>query len=91
VTEPLKSAAKAAHESEWRKIRDTNQECAEIVFVPNSLENKKTGPEYCFIATREELTDIPVELRQRLLFDDDDAGDIPSFRSSPNFNEGQVI
>jgi hypothetical protein len=77
VTKDLKEAVKVTRENEWRKIPDTDQECAEIVFVPNSLGNKKTGSEYRFIVTREELADAPVELRQKLLFDDDGADNLP--------------
>jgi hypothetical protein len=63
VGDDFKKAARQAPEKEWKRVYkhapngesyDTKLECAEIVYVPNSLCDSKNSPEYRFIATREE-------------------------------------
>ena len=77
VTKELKQAVKMVSESEWKNIPDTEQECAEVVFVPNSLCNSKKAPDYRFIAIREEISETdPPEMRQMML-DLGDVGDNP--------------
>jgi hypothetical protein len=78
VTGALKRSVQAVSESEWKRIPDTLQECAEIVFVPQKLIMSKKDPEYRFIAIREAIleADVP-ELRQMLLFDDEELEEHP--------------
>jgi hypothetical protein len=91
VTEGLKQAAQAVTETEWERIGDTEQECAEVVFVPNSLGNSKKGPEYRFIVTREEIRDTePSELRQMLLFDEEEIGEHPISSVHPTVMNGKL-
>jgi hypothetical protein len=63
VGEDFKKAVRQVPEEEWKRIykktpqgeiRETKLECAEVVYVTNSLCNSKNAPEYRFIATREE-------------------------------------
>jgi hypothetical protein len=63
VGNDFKKAARQTPEKEWKRIYkrkpngevyETKLECAEIVYVPNSLCGGKNEPEYRFIATREE-------------------------------------
>jgi hypothetical protein len=90
MTEALKQAVKATAEGEWKSIPDTVQECAELVFVPNSLCKSKKSPEYRFIAIREEIrdTDSP-ELRQMLL-DLGEVGDNPISKVHPTMMTGKL-
>jgi hypothetical protein len=91
VTKELKQAARAVPESEWKQIGDTNQYCAEAIFVPNSLGTSKNGPEYRFLVIREEIRDTdPPELRQMLLFDDEELGDHPIFSLHPTVMSGKL-
>ena len=78
VTGELKQSVQCVPEGEWKRIVDTEQECAEIVFVPQRLCTSKKSPEYRFIAIREAIreTDAP-ELRQLLLFDEEVPGECP--------------
>jgi hypothetical protein len=86
VTDGLKQTAQAVPEAQWERIPKTNQECAEVVFVPNSLCTSKKSPEYRFIVTREEIHDtVPAELRQRLLFDEEELGEHPISSLHPKF------
>jgi hypothetical protein len=64
VVDEFKKAARQVPEKEWTRvckrkpngeIYETKLECAEVVYVPNSLRKSKNGPEYRFIATREEV------------------------------------
>jgi hypothetical protein len=91
VTKELKQAARAIPESEWIRIPDTHQDCAEAMFVPNSLGTSKNGPEYRFIVIREEIreTDSP-ELRQMLLFDEEDLRDHPISSLHPTVMSGKL-
>jgi hypothetical protein len=78
VTKDLKQADMAIPENEWKGIADTHQDCAEAIFVPSSLGTSKNGPEYRFIVIREEIRDTdPPELRQMLLFGEEELGDHP--------------
>jgi len=84
VTQELKQVVRATPESEWKCIAGTQQECAEIVFVPNLLSRSKKNPEYRFIAIREEIGDTaPPELRQLLLLDDEGYGEHPISKVHP--------
>ena len=76
VTKELKQAAQAVSENEWQNIPDTVHECAEVIFVPNSLVTSKKSPEYRYIVIREEIseTDSP-ELRQMVLFNEEELGE----------------
>jgi len=63
VTPAFKQAVDEVPEKDWhtyiKTVKgeqfETNQQWAEVVFVPNAICNKKTGPEYRFIATREKI------------------------------------
>jgi hypothetical protein len=91
VTEGLKQSAQAVAEKEWKCIGETEQECAEVVFVPNSLCTSKKSPEYRFIVIREEIlkTDPP-ELRQMLLFDEEEFGEHPISKVHPIVMNGKL-
>jgi hypothetical protein len=90
VTEELKRAVKLVLESEWKPIPDTNQECAEIVFVPKSLCTSKKDPDYRFIAIREEMeASAPAELRQMLL-DFGTVGENPISTVHPTIMNGKI-
>jgi transcriptional regulator of NAD metabolism len=63
VGDDFKKAVRQVPEKEWKRIYkktpqgrllETKQECAEVVYVPNSLCKSKNSPEYRFVATREE-------------------------------------
>lgn len=91
VTQELKQAVKNTSESEWKSIPDTFQECAEIVFVPTSLCSSKKDADYRFIAIREEIRDTdPVELRQLLLFDDEELKSLPISKVHPTEMNGKI-
>jgi hypothetical protein len=91
VTHGLKQAAQAVVEDAWKSIPGTVQECAEVVFVPNSLGNSKNGPDYRFIVTREEIRDIdPPELRQLLLFDEEEFAEHPISSVHPTVMNGKL-
>lgn len=75
VTPAFKEAVATVPESQWHplseeigtgKFLQTNQEWAEVCFVPNGLALKKHGPDYRFIAIREPL-------KQTKLFDTEDS------------------
>jgi hypothetical protein len=62
VCDDFKKAVRKVPESEWKRIyrrtdsgrmEATKLECAEVIYVPNSLCCSKKDPEYRFIATRE--------------------------------------
>jgi hypothetical protein len=64
VGDEFKKAVRQVLEKEWKRvckrgpngeIYETKLECAEVVYVPNSLCKSKNDPEYRFIATREEV------------------------------------
>jgi hypothetical protein len=91
VTKELKQAAMAVPENEWKRIADTHQDCAEAIFVPNSLGTSKNGPEYRFIVIREEIRDTdPPELRQMLLFGEEELGDHPMSSLHPTVMDGKL-
>jgi hypothetical protein len=91
VTKELKQAAQVVSESEWKQIPDAVQECAEVVFVPNSLGTSKRGPEYRFIVIREEISDTaPSELRQMLLLDEEELGTHPILSVHPTVINGKL-
>jgi hypothetical protein len=91
VTKVLKQAIQAVPESEWKSIPDTTQECAEVIFVPNSLGTTKNSSEYRFIATREELGDsAPPELLQMKLWDDEEIGKLPIASVHPTLMNGTI-
>ena len=99
VTEELKQATRAVSESEWKRIperipatvQDKVQECAEVVFVPNSLCTSKNDPDYRFIVIREEIRDTdPPELRQILLFDEEELGEHPISSVHPTVLNGKL-
>ena len=90
VTEELKQSVKATSEREWKSIPDTIQECAEVVFAPNSLCRSKKSPDYRFIAIREEISDTsPAELRQ-LLLDLGEVCDSPISSLHPTVMNGKL-
>jgi hypothetical protein len=91
VTQELKQAVKNTSESEWKSIPETIQECAEIVFVPNSLCTSKKDADYRFIAIREEIRSTdPVELRQLLLFDEEELKSHPIWTVHPTEMNGKI-
>lgn len=63
VTDEFKAAALQVEESEWHPIYKkigktkikTNQEWAEVGFVPNAIGHSKRGPEYRYLGIREPL------------------------------------
>jgi len=91
VTQELKQAVKKTAESEWESIPDTLQECAEIVFVPTSLCRSKKDADYRFIAIREEVRNTdPIELRQLLLFDEEELRELPISQIHPTEMNGKI-
>jgi len=71
VGQEFKDAVKRVPETEWKPVRSKRrvngrneflQEWAEIIHVPTSLGRKKHGPDYRFLAIREEWTgDLSLE------------------------------
>jgi len=90
VTQELKQAVKMTSESEWKRIPDTDQECAEVVFVPNSLCTSKKDREYRFIATREEIRDTAQPELRQLLLDLGEAVDNPIAKVHPTVMNGKL-
>jgi hypothetical protein len=85
VTSELKQAIQATPENKWKRIPDTetNQECAEVVFVPSSLCTSKKDPEYRFIATREEIPDTAPPQQRQMLLNFEEIGDHPISKVHP--------
>ena len=91
VVKELRQAAQAVAEIEWKRIPNTAQECAEVIFVPNSLGTSNKGPEYRFIVIREEIGNTsPPELRQMLLLDEEELGDHPISKVHPTVVNGKL-
>ena len=77
VTAEFKAAVAQLGEGDWHRLsrtvngqrRETDQEWAEVCFVPNSLSTRKDGPTYRFLAIREPLKqlDLPGVDDQRKL------------------------
>lgn len=69
VTQEFRKAVAEVPEEQWqtlyRKVKgemqETGRQWAEVCFVPNKIGHSKKGPEYRYIATREELkqTELP--------------------------------
>jgi len=85
VSPEFKKAVSEVGESLWHRHRrqvngglvDTDQEYAEVCFVPNGLSTKKDGPEYRYVAIREPLSqpDLPgMDLQHELPFPTMDVG-----------------
>jgi hypothetical protein len=64
VEKEFKEAVRQVPEKEWKRIckrkpngemYETKLECADVMYVPNSLCQSKHSPEYRFIATREKI------------------------------------
>lgn len=63
VTQEFRKAVTEVPEEQWhtlyRKVKgekqETGRQWAEVCFVPNKIGHSKNGPEYRYIATREEL------------------------------------
>lgn len=79
VTVEFKRAVAAVKEEAWQPLRrringewiDTEQQWAEVCFVPNRVGRRKEGPAYRFIAIRESLQQIALpgmQEQQRLPF-----------------------
>lgn len=77
VTEEFKKAVLEVEESQWHPIYKevgkikvkTNQEWAEVCFVPNAIGHSKKGPEYRYMAWREPLEQkVLPGMEQALLF-----------------------
>jgi hypothetical protein len=91
ITAGLKRAAQVVPEDKWERIGKTDQECAEVIFVPNSLCTSKKSPEYRFIVMREEIRETdPHELRQMLLFDEEEIGEHPISAVHPTVISGKL-
>ena len=68
VTEEFKRAIGEVEEEEWHELRrsmgeyevSTDQQWAEVCFVPNWIGHSKNSPEYRFIAIRERLHKPPL-------------------------------
>ena len=59
-------AVKAVREEDWQDLKD-GQQCAEVIYAPNSLSTSKKGPTYRFIAIREHIGKEEEKSRQLLL------------------------
>lgn len=59
-------AVKAVREEDWHELKD-GQQCAEVIYAPNSLSTSKKGPTYRFIAIREYIGAEEEKSRQLLL------------------------
>lgn len=69
VTQEFRKAVAEIPEEEWhplyRKVKgqmkETGRQWAEVCFVPNKIGHSKNGPQYRYLATREELkqTELP--------------------------------
>ena len=69
VTQEFRKAVSEVREEDWRpllreengKAVETGRQWAEVCFVPAAIGRSKKGPEYRYLATREELkqTDLP--------------------------------
>lgn len=63
VTQAFRKAVAEVQEEDWLplyrevngKQQETGREWAEVCFVPNKIGHSKNGPEYRYLATREEL------------------------------------
>jgi hypothetical protein len=63
VTQEFRRAVAEVLEKNWRplyrevdgKLQETGRHWAEVCFVPNKIGHSKKGPEYRYLATREEL------------------------------------
>jgi hypothetical protein len=63
VTPEFRKAVTETPEEEWRslyrkdkgQVKETGRQWAEVCFVPNKIGHSKNGPEYRYLATREEL------------------------------------
>lgn len=63
VTQEFRKAVATVSEKDWRplyresngKIEETGRQWAEVCFVPSKIGHSKKGPEYRYLATREEL------------------------------------
>jgi len=70
VTPALKAEVAKLEETAWKPLkkwddkqkvwRETGQEWAEVVFVPNWVAHKKSNPDYRFFVTREPLAEQPL-------------------------------
>jgi hypothetical protein len=66
VTQEFRRAVSEVSEKDWwpmfRKVKDelvpTGRQWAEVCFVPNKIGHSKKGPEYRYLATREELKQV---------------------------------
>jgi hypothetical protein len=82
VTEAFRAAVLATAESEWkplvRKVDGveyaTDQEYAEIVYVPNWAGNSRNKADYRFIAIREPLGQLPLGDEDKLPFPTENFG-----------------
>ena len=64
--ESFLEAVKAVREEDWQYLKDS-QQCAEVIYAPNSLSTSKKGPTYRFIAIREYIGAEEERSRQLLL------------------------
>jgi len=63
VTQEFRRAVAGVSEKSWNplyrevngKLQETGRQWAEVCFVPNKIGHSKKGPEYRYLATREEL------------------------------------
>jgi hypothetical protein len=63
VTQEFRRAVAGVSEKSWKplyrevngKLQETGRQWAEVCFVPNKIGHSKKGPEYRYLATREEL------------------------------------
>jgi hypothetical protein len=69
VTQEFRKAVAEVSEKDWQPLyrevkgqrKETGRQWAEVCFVPNRIGHSKKGPEYRYLATREELkqTELP--------------------------------
>lgn len=63
ITQEFRKAVQEVPDSEWKPIyrylkgekKETGKQWAEVCFVPNAIGHSKKGPEYRYLATREEM------------------------------------
>lgn len=66
VYDSFLEAVKAVRKEDWQDLKD-GQQCAEVIYAPNSLSTSKKGPTYRFIAIREHIGKEEEKSRQLLL------------------------
>ena len=82
VTEAFRAAVRATAESEWKplirmfdgKPQETDQEWAEVCYIPNWARHSRKQADYRFMAIREPLRQLPLGDEAQLPFPTQDFG-----------------